>query len=294
MAISKRTYFVLSLILVAVFLLANAVSAADLLRQGMHGDEVRQLQTWLKNLGYFHGEPTGYFGKDTATAVINFQAENLLETDGIVGVETRQRLLEKAENRPGAYRVDEGETLQDIANKFNISDENLASYNGMQPGEPLSVGDYLKIPTSSVANSNRSRFGVELTPWDEAKTIFPIQSVARVTDVETGLTFRVYRHGGHLHADSEPYSVDDTFVIWRLYGGHWSWKRRAIIVEVGGHRIAASMNGMPHGQYDIANNSFPGHFCIHFYGSRVHRSGRVDPDHQSKIMEALGRYRTHE
>lgn len=291
MAIPKRLSLVLCSVLLAVLVLTITTSATGLLRQGMHGDEVRQVQIWLNKLGYLREEPTGYFGKDTAKAVQDFQADNALKVDGVVGAETKRLMQEKTWNRPGTYRVGESETVQDIAGKFNISDEDLASFNGIETGEPLSTGQVLKIPSSSISSASRSRYDVELITWDEAREIFPIRSMARVTDVETGLTFRVYRHGGHLHADSEPYSVEDTVVMWRLYGGHWSWSRRAIILEIGGHRIAASMNGMPHGQYDIYSNSFPGHFCIHFYGSRIHKNGRVDPVHQNKIMEALGRYR---
>jgi LysM repeat protein len=289
MAISRRVFIASGFIILTILVFASIASAASL-RQGMRGDEVRQVQIWLKNLGYLNEEPTGYFGKDTARAVRNFQTDNALKVDGIVGNETKRLLRDKAENRPSTYTVGENETIQDIATKLNVSDKDLATLNGIQPGDSLTTGQVLKIPSSPSANSSRTRHAVELVPWDEAKEIFPLRAIARVTDVETGLTFRVFRHGGHFHADSEPYSSDDTLVIWRIYGGHWSWRRRAIIVEVGGHRIAASMNGMPHGQSDIANNSFPGHFCIHFYGSRIHRSGRVDPDHQSKIMEALGRY----
>ena len=47
--------------------------------------------------------------------------------------------------------------------------------------------------------------------------------------------------------------------------GEWSWERRAIIVVVGGRRIAASMAGMPHGAGLIKDNDFPGHFCVHFW-----------------------------
>ena len=63
-------------------------------------------------------------------------------------------------------------------------------------------------------------------------------------------------------------------------------------MEINGRRIAASMNGMPHGQQDIGDNGFDGHFCIHFLGSRVHRTGRVDPSHQEAIFKAAEVYRT--
>jgi hypothetical protein len=46
------------------------------------------------------------------------------------------------------------------------------------------------------------------------------------------------------------------------------------------------MNGYPHGIGHPSRNGFPGHFCIHFYGSRIHRTGAVDPGHQAAIRAA--------
>ena len=72
-----------------------------------------------------------------------------------------------------------------------------------------------------------------------------------------------------------------------IYGGSWSWDRRAVILTVDGTRIAASMNGMPHGQGALQNN-FPGHFCIHFAGSTTHGSRDVDLGHMLMIAKASG------
>jgi len=131
------------------------------------------------------------------------------------------------------------------------------------------------------------RFG-ELMHWDEAKLYFAMYCRAEVIDVETGKSFRVQRRGGTYHADCQPLTREDTRVMKEIYG-EWSWKRRAIIVVVGGKRIAASMAGMPHGAGQIKDNDFPGHFCIHFFGSRVHASGKVDPEHQKRVLEAAGK-----
>ena len=69
--------------------------------------------------------------------------------------------------------------------------------------------------------------------------------------------------------------------------GHWSWKRRPVLVKYNGHVYAASMNGMPHGTQTISGNNFDGHFCIHFYGSKTHGSKKVDAMHQNCEAEAL-------
>lgn len=127
----------------------------------------------------------------------------------------------------------------------------------------------------------------ELVHWDEVERIFT--RLATVIDVKTGLAFRVQRRGGHNHADAEPLTPEDTAVMLMIYGGRWSWDRKAVVVLVGGRAIAASMNGMPHGGQSVTDNQFDGHFCIHFYGSRTHGTEQVDPEHQAMVMVAAGR-----
>ncbi|NLY61747.1 MAG: LysM peptidoglycan-binding domain-containing protein [Clostridiales bacterium] len=149
--------------------------------------------------------------------------------------------------------------------------------------------------SSSSSSSNRSytpivRNGVEMTPWYEgANKVFSRGSVAKVTHVDTGLTFYAKRRGGTNHADCEPLTKKDTEIMKKIYGGSWSWSRKAIIVEVNGKKMAASMNGMPHGRSSISGNGFSGHFCIHFYGSKGHGNPRQDPDHQAMVKRALGK-----
>lgn len=61
------------------------------LRRGMRGPDVRQLQARLNALGE-HLLADGDFGPRTEAAVCRFQARNGLEGDGIVGPRTRARL----------------------------------------------------------------------------------------------------------------------------------------------------------------------------------------------------------
>ncbi len=73
----------------------------------------------------------------------------------------------------------------------------------------------------------------------------------------------------------------------KIYGEKWSWKRKAIIIELdNGRRLAASMNGMPHGGGAIRGNKFNGHFCIHFRDSKTHVTGKMDMAHQIMVWKA--------
>jgi hypothetical protein len=126
--------------------------------------------------------------------------------------------------------------------------------------------------------------------WNQVKNIFKKLDKARVVDFETGLSFVVQRRAGFNHADVQPLSADDTAAMKAIYGGKWSWQRRAVIVELDGYRIAASMNGMPHGTGAIRGNNFNGHFCIHFRDSKTH-SGNVDDNlsHLLMVWKAAGK-----
>ncbi len=129
----------------------------------------------------------------------------------------------------------------------------------------------------------------ELLTWSEVDIVFPLYAKASVYDFEKHLQFRVQRRGGNSHADVQPLTAADTAIMKRIYDGQWTWRRRAVIIKLdSGQSIAASMNGMPHGQGAIKNNQFNGHFCIHFYNSKTHTSKKVDLAHQMMIWKAAG------
>jgi N-acetylmuramoyl-L-alanine amidase len=59
----------------------------------MKGEDVREVQTILKNKGFYTGEIDGSFGPLTDSAVRSFQRSNGLEVDGMVGPKTREKLF---------------------------------------------------------------------------------------------------------------------------------------------------------------------------------------------------------
>jgi hypothetical protein len=128
-----------------------------------------------------------------------------------------------------------------------------------------------------------------LLHWEQVRREFRRMSYATVIDLETGERFRVQRRAGSRHADVQPLTSSDTNIMKTIYQGKWSWKRRAILVEVNGKYFAASMHGMPHGAGAIRGNKFPGHFCIHFYGSSTHQRKEPDPSHSLMILKASGK-----
>ena len=94
----KNKYKIGILLLIAVILfvtynifLRNQESYA-LSKYGSRGDEVKQIQTKLKNWGYYSGNVDGIYGSATLSAVKYFQRKNGLTADGIAGTKTLQAL----------------------------------------------------------------------------------------------------------------------------------------------------------------------------------------------------------
>lgn len=131
-------------------------------------------------------------------------------------------------------------------------------------------------------------YHIEMLQWDKVNDLLPKYSKFHVLDTESGRLFEVQRRAGANHADVQPLTARDTKIMKEIYSGKWSWRRRAIIVMTKDRWIAASMHGMPHGAGALPNN-FPGHFCIHFYGSTTHRTNEMDLSHKLMIYKAGGR-----
>ena len=132
-----------------------------------------------------------------------------------------------------------------------------------------------------------SEYLTETPDWykDNVGKLIPKKAVFTVKDVKTGKTFEMVRWSGGDHMDAEPRSKKDTETLKSIYGGSFSWDRRAILILYKDHVYAASMNGMPHGTTTISNN-FNGHVCIHFKNSKTHETDRIDRDHQNAVNKA--------
>lgn len=78
------TYFGASII---IFPYNNAISVISY-KYGSKGNVVTQIQTKLKNWGYYKYSVDGKFGYNTYLSVKSFQAKNGLKADGIVGDRT--------------------------------------------------------------------------------------------------------------------------------------------------------------------------------------------------------------
>jgi len=200
------------------------------------------------------------------------------------------------------YVVKEGDTIESIAEDFGVSAESINNENGFGSDTIIQIGQEIKIPDNpdkeaaedSGGNPRTAGEKGEYLDWfEEVQHMFKKGDEGTVTDIDTGKSFRVRRLYGGKHSDTEPLTSKDTEIMKSIYGGKWSWDRRAIILTIKDsnsteRKIAASMNGMPHGGESIKDNGMKGHFCIHFRNSKTHSGSRVDPGHQKMVKMAAG------
>lgn len=243
---------------------AAGMTESKVLKIGMQGDKVAELQRKLKELNFFNAEVTGYFGEVTQKSVAQFQKSAGLNDDGAAGALTMNALSKGQQSQAKVTKASRGD--------FDRQDILMPWFNGVE-------------------------------------NVFAVGTEAVVTDVDTGISFRVQRTGGSNHSDTEPLTEKDTAILKKIYGGQWGWERRAVIVTVGDRKIAGSMTGMPHAGRDdkparqvvsdrsagygtginfdsVKGNGMSGHFDIHFLGSRTSVSNRVDAQHQAMVQKA--------
>lgn len=252
---------------------ASPSASGGVLKEKSEGGDVTQLQKDLKKLGYFSGEATGYFGEITTAAVKKFQKSNGLAADGVAGSST------------------------------------LALVKKLAAQKTTAAAKTTTAATTAAASKTDGQTNY-LLPWfNTVNNLFKVGTTATVYDIDSGLSFKVKRTYGHNHADCEPLTSKDTATMKKIYGGSWSWDRRAVIVTVGDKKIAASMAGMPHAGVDssaankvvssrsggygrgqnldtIKGNGMSGHFDLHFSGSKTHDSNKVDSAHQKMVKKA--------
>ena len=92
-----------------------------MLKKGMQGDDVRDMQILLNSLGYDCGTADGIFGRKTETAVKAFQEDTGLISDGIAGQQTLDALKKAAESDDPIMP----EPPEDNGQYFTISRETL-------------------------------------------------------------------------------------------------------------------------------------------------------------------------
>jgi peptidoglycan hydrolase-like protein with peptidoglycan-binding domain len=229
-------------------------STFEILKPDSSGIPVFKVQMRLRDLGYLNYRPTGLYYTMTQNAVISFQQNNALDTDGQVGQITYDKLFSS-----------------DVVRK------------------PLSASI---LVTSGLPLTTAPAPG-EAADWSTVvDAAFPVGTTATVTDYNTSKSFTVQRTGGTGHADVETADAAayTTFLeCFNVQGDEKpTWEKRAVVVNVNGSVYAASLFGHPDGADTIADNSMDGHVCLYFSGSTSDVFGFVDKEHEKMVKVAAG------
>ncbi len=136
----------------------KSVLNKPILEVGIAGQEVKEVQSILKSLGYYNGSIDGQFDEEVYESVAAFQFVNKLVPDGIVGPNTWSALIDLYEplaicgdvpNLEGTYTVKAGDTLYSISKAFNTTVDELKRLNNLIDNT-LSIGQVLIIDESNV------------------------------------------------------------------------------------------------------------------------------------------------
>lgn len=187
------------------------------------------------------------------------------------------------------HKIQSGDSIWNLSIKYGIPQSELLQANGLTTTSRLSLGQELRVPVHHipVKETVSPSHGELLNWWTEAQYVFTIGKVAKVTDLTTGKSFHIKRTIGANHADSETLTVTDSNMAKSIWGGY-SWTPRAVLVEVDGRKLAASMSFYPHEREYIMDNGITGHFDVYFSNSTRHVDGKADPTHQVQVEKAAG------
>ncbi len=247
---------------------------------------VEKLQKELIDKNFLSAEyiKLGNFCIQTKLAVKLYQKFYNLEVDGIVGPQTWSTLYNESGEKT-TYTVKSGDNLWELAAKWDTTPAEIREVNNLGNPQLIRTNQELKIPGKYKVEPQK----IEPIPWPVVNRNFPISNTIIITDIETGLSLRVVRLYGTYHADVEPLTAEDTATLQKIYGGNWSWNRRAVIVHLDDRQIAGSINGYPHGGQRIKNNDFDGHICLHFFDSKLHANETSCSEHQKMVKKAASK-----
>lgn len=226
---------------------ATPKSSTGSLRQGDTGASVKELQESLISLGYLTGKADGIFGVRTYEAVVAFQKDSKLTTDGIAGKKTLSKLETELEKKK-------------------------------QPDGPVNPDG----PTTGTPDPAKVIYANWYTTVKAVARKYPYVTVY---DFATGISWQEHIFSLGAHADAEPVTANDTAKMEKAFGGN-TWNPKAVwVIFSDGSVYMASTHSMPHEVQHNTSNNFAGHKCIHFprTEAQVAAIGSYATSHQKMI-----------
>lgn len=228
MDLTINRYFKLSIILIVSILLITIFSTSTFaitLEVDDRGERVKEVQSLLNKVGY-DISTDGIYGYRTKEVVKDFQINHDLKVDGVVGDNTYSKLKKMAEDI--SYTVKKGDTLYEIALRFDTTVDSIKNSNGIK-GEIIHPGDTLYVPNTGRGGGDENRIFAniihEVQPGDALYNISRKYGV----DVETiksanNLKSNTIRVGQNLvipyekRVNGGQFSLQKGSFIWPLQG----------------------------------------------------------------------------
>ena len=176
-----------------------------MLKQDDQGAEVFRIQMRLRDLGYLNYRPTGMYKGMTQSAVVEFQKNNSLDSDGRIGELTYDKLF-----------------AMDAVRK------------------PLGTGIVIKAGPDLTGNPTPGEAADWSTVVDPA---IPVGTTFTITDFNSATSFSVIRSGGTGHADVETVDAAANDAFLQCFGGEPTWEKRPVLVTVGGQDLCGVATG---------------------------------------------------
>ncbi|WP_242939213.1 M14 family metallopeptidase [Tepidibacter thalassicus] len=115
------------------------------IKLGSSGPHVKQIQSLLKKIGYNPGSINGVFGAQTEKAIKQFQKDNELTPDGIIGPQT-YNLLKSLLLGYDTYIIKPNDTIYNLAKKYYTTVNSIITSNPNIDPYNLKIGDKIIIP----------------------------------------------------------------------------------------------------------------------------------------------------
>jgi peptidoglycan hydrolase-like protein with peptidoglycan-binding domain len=99
----------------------------------MSGEDVKFLQSKLKEYGFFNNKIDGYFGQNTLMSVVNFQKSVGIKADGVVGLQTWSQIIHFHANKNRSQIVAEKVEVKETASFVGL--DGLKIYDNLLTDE---------------------------------------------------------------------------------------------------------------------------------------------------------------
>ena len=211
------------------------------LRRGMQGPSIRQVQERLNDLGAIPRLSTdGVFGPSTESAVMAFQRANGLAVDGIVGSITWNTLFSfnpaPLPNRMIALTFDDG-PRQTTQRLLDILEHHNALATFFVSGSLVEMGRDIVARAANMGNeiAGHTWTHADLTQLCDWEIAEELQSTSAVIKSVTGLSSRIYRPPyGFTNSNVRRVSAELGYSIisWTLDTLDWHYRDAEVVYDI--------------------------------------------------------------